>query len=39
LNSNALRVLQDEVVRCRRCPRLIAHCTEVARVKRRVVAE
>jgi uracil-DNA glycosylase family 4 len=35
LNSNAVQVLQDEVVQCRRCPRLIAHCTEVARVKRR----
>jgi len=35
LNSNALQVLQDEVVECRRCPRLIAHCREVARVKRR----
>jgi len=35
LNSNALRVLQDQVVQCRRCPRLIAHCQEVARVKRR----
>jgi uracil-DNA glycosylase len=35
LNSNALQVLQDEIVQCRRCPRLIAHCTEVARVKRR----
>ena len=35
LNSNALRVLQDEVVECSRCPRLIAHCAEVARVKRR----
>jgi len=35
LNSNALQVLQDEVVGCRRCPRLIAHCSEVARVKRR----
>jgi uracil-DNA glycosylase family 4 len=30
-----MRVLQDEIVQCRRCPRLIAHCTEVARVKRR----
>ena len=30
-----MRVLQDEVVQCQRCPRLIAHCTEVARVKRR----
>jgi uracil-DNA glycosylase family 4 len=27
--------LQDEIVHCRRCPRLIAHSTEVARVKRR----
>jgi len=35
LNSNALQVLQEEVVGCVRCPRLIAHCTEVARVKRR----
>jgi uracil-DNA glycosylase family 4 len=35
LNSNALQVLQDEVAGCRRCARLIAHCEEVARVKRR----
>jgi uracil-DNA glycosylase family 4 len=35
LNCNALRILQDEIVECRRCPRLIAHCAEVARVKRR----
>jgi uracil-DNA glycosylase family 4 len=35
LNSNALQVLQDEVVQCGRCPRLIAHCREVAQVKRR----
>ena len=35
MNSNALRVLEEEVVQCRRCPRLIAHCREVARVKRR----
>jgi uracil-DNA glycosylase len=35
LNSNALQVLQDEVVQCRRCPRLVAHRQEVARVKRR----
>jgi uracil-DNA glycosylase family 4 len=27
--------LQDEIVHCGRCPRLIAHATEVARVKRR----
>jgi uracil-DNA glycosylase family 4 len=30
-----LQVLQNEVVECRRCPRLNAHCAEVARVKRR----
>ena len=35
LNSNALQVLQDEVTACRQCPRLIAHCAEIARVKRR----
>jgi uracil-DNA glycosylase len=27
--------LQDEIVHCVRCPRLIAHSTEIARVKRR----
>jgi uracil-DNA glycosylase family 4 len=27
--------LQDEIVHCSRCPRLIAHCAEIARVKRR----
>jgi uracil-DNA glycosylase family 4 len=31
----ALQVLQSEIVGCRRCPRLIAHCTEIAQVKRR----
>lgn len=31
----ALRVLQDEIIECERCPRLVAHCREVARVKRR----
>jgi uracil-DNA glycosylase len=35
LNFTALNVLQDEIVHCQRCPRLIAHCTEIARVKRR----
>jgi uracil-DNA glycosylase family 4 len=30
-----LDVLQGEVVSCRRCPRLVAHCAEVAAVKRR----
>ena len=27
--------LQREIVDCRRCPRLISHCAEVARIKRR----
>ena len=35
MNSTALEVLQNEIVACRRCPRLIAHCATVARVKRR----
>lgn len=35
MNFTALNVLQDEIVHCQRCPRLIAHCTEIARVKRR----
>jgi uracil-DNA glycosylase len=30
-----LTQLQQEIVACRRCPRLVAHCGEVARVKRR----
>jgi len=28
-------VLAERIVRCRKCPRLVAHCREVARVKRR----
>lgn len=28
-------LLQNEIVSCRKCPRLIAHCEEIARVKRR----
>jgi uracil-DNA glycosylase len=35
LNCTALDILQDEIVHCRRCPRLIAYAAEVARVKRR----
>jgi len=35
LNCTALHLLQDEIVHCRRCPRLIAYSTEIARVKRR----
>jgi len=33
--SKGLRVLADEVVACRKCPRLIEYCQTVARVKRR----
>jgi uracil-DNA glycosylase family 4 len=35
LNSTALKALHNEIVACRRCPRLIEHCASVARVKRR----
>ncbi|MGI8992104.1 MAG: uracil-DNA glycosylase [Bryobacteraceae bacterium] len=38
-NALPLRVLQEEIAACRRCPRLIAHCTEIARVKRRAFRE
>ncbi len=30
-----LELLQDEIVNCRRCPRLLAHCAHTAAVKRR----
>jgi uracil-DNA glycosylase family 4 len=33
--SAALRVLKEEIIGCRRCPRLNVHCAEIARVKRR----
>jgi uracil-DNA glycosylase len=32
---NELAILQSEIVACTLCPRLIAHCREVAQVKRR----
>lgn len=32
---NALRILEDEVIACRRCPRLVEHRETMARVKRR----
>ncbi len=31
---NLLKLLQEEVIACRRCPRLIEHCRKVASVKR-----
>ena len=30
-----VKILQQEIIACRRCPRLNAHCAEIARVKRR----
>src|SRR5213595_2245810 len=34
-SQNPLAVLQQEVIACRKCPRLTEHCTQTARVKRR----
>jgi uracil-DNA glycosylase family 4 len=34
-SSGPLAVLEQEVISCRRCPRLVEHCTEIGRVKRR----
>ena len=34
-----LKILQQEIISCRRCPRLNAHCAEVARIKRRAYRE
>jgi uracil-DNA glycosylase family 4 len=34
-----IAALNDEIVACERCPRLIAYCREVARVKRRAYRE
>src|SRR5205814_2712397 len=33
--ASSLSVLQEEIISCRRCPRLNRHCAEVARLKRR----
>ncbi len=35
MSASALDVLNERIVGCERCPRLRAHCAEVARVKRR----
>ena len=35
LNPASLAALDEEVVHCTRCPRLIAHCREVARTRKR----
>jgi uracil-DNA glycosylase family 4 len=34
-SNRALAILQDEVIACRQCPRLTAHCAETASTKRR----
>ena len=38
-NSAALRVLQQEVIACQLCPRLVEYRTEIGRVKRRAYRE
>ena len=38
-SSGPLAILQQEVIACRRCPRLLDHCTEIGRVKRRAYRE
>jgi uracil-DNA glycosylase family 4 len=35
VRHSQLEILQEEIIACRKCPRLIAYCREVARVKRR----
>jgi uracil-DNA glycosylase family 4 len=37
--ENALRVLNQQIIACRKCPRLVAHRETVARVKRRAFRE
>ncbi|MEP6960682.1 MAG: uracil-DNA glycosylase [Acidobacteriota bacterium] len=33
--ASKLQILTQEIIACRRCPRLLTHCAEVAKVKRR----
>jgi uracil-DNA glycosylase family 4 len=33
--TSSARQISDEIIACRRCPRLLDHCAEVARIKRR----
>ena len=35
----SLRALNERIIQCELCPRLRAHCTEIARVRRRAYAE
>jgi len=37
--SGALRVLNNRIIQCRKCPRLVRYREEVARVKRRAYRE
>ena len=38
-NETGLRVLEEEIIRCRRCPRLVEHREKVAKEKRRAFRE
>jgi uracil-DNA glycosylase len=38
-SPKTLNALNDSIIGCDRCPRLRAHCTEVARVRRRAYAD
>lgn len=35
MKEKTVASLQEEVIRCRRCPRLVQYCSEIARTKRR----
>ena len=35
-NAHQLELLQQQIITCTRCPRLVRHCREVARAKRRM---
>src|SRR5271157_1377051 len=37
-DAASLRILNEQIVACERCPRLREHCTEVARARRRAYA-
>jgi uracil-DNA glycosylase family 4 len=38
-NANLLRILEEEIISCRKCPRLVAYREKVAREKRRMFRE
>src|SRR6266851_2355460 len=38
-SETGLRVLEEEIIRCRRCPRLVEHREKVAKEKRRAFRE